>query len=141
MASAEDHAKSSAALFGGEWTDYYPIHNFFDVTREIVTPYWVGIPDFRHRALRHHDVGIDIAEPLFGYEIVNSDGDIVSIRTVAEQHMYEDFDRIPTFDDWWHGTVMPNQITDDGEKMAALILNLNAEPWMVAKARVISITT
>lgn len=139
MASAEHHAMSSAEIFGGKWQDYFPIHNFFDVTRDIVTNYWVGTPDFRHRALRHHDVGIDIIEQMLNYEIMNSDGVSVMVRDIGEQHMYEDFDCIPTFDDWWHGTILPSQITDNGEHMAALILNINAEPWMVAKARVLNV--
>lgn len=135
MASAEHHAESSAKIFGGVWQDYFAIHNFFDVTRDIVAPFWRGVPDFRHRALRHHDVGIEIAEQLFGYEIINSNNDIVTVFQIGEQHMYEDFDRIPTFDDWWHGLVQPNQITDDGQRMADLIITINAEPWMYQAAR------
>lgn len=140
MASAEDHAKSSAELFGGKWHDYFTIHNFFDVTRDIVAPYWRGntIPDFRHRALRHHDIGIDIIETLLDHEIMNSDGDSVSVRAVGEQHMYEDFDRIPTFDDWWHGRVTPMQLNDDGAAMVELIITINAEPWMCSHARVLN---
>ena len=138
MASAEDHAKSSVEHFGGKWQDYFPIHNFFDVTRDIVTPYWVGKPDFRHRALRHHDVGVHIAEFLFGGTIINSEGYDVDVRAVGEQHMYEDFDCVPTFDDWWHGKVTPDQITDDGEKMSALILTINAERWMAGHARILN---
>ena len=140
MASAEDHAKSSVDTFGGKWQDYIAIHDFFDVTRDMLTPYWASdIVDFRHRALRHHDVGIDIIEQMLNYEILNSDRVSVAVKDISEQHMYEDFDCIPKFDDWWHGMVTPNQINDDGEKMAALILNINAEPWMFAKARVLSV--
>jgi len=106
----------------------------------MLTPYWASdIVDFRHRALRHHDVGIDIIEQMLNYEILNSDRVSVAVKDISEQHMYEDFDCIPKFDDWWHGMVTPNQINDDGEKMAALILNINAEPWMFAKARVLSV--
>lgn len=138
MASADDHARSSADIFGGVWQDYALVHDFFDITRDIVAPYWQGTPDFRHRALRHHDVGIDIIARLLSDEIVNSDGVIVSVRDIGEQHMYEDFDRIPTFDDWWRGRIAPNQLTDDGSTMADLILTINAEPWMFAKARVLN---
>lgn len=135
MASADDHARSSADIFGGTWQDYALVHDFFDITRDIVAPYWPGKPDFRHRALRHHDVGIDIIARLLDEEIVNSDGVIVSVRDIGEQHMYEDFDRVPTFNDWWHGKVTPDMITDDGEAMAKLIVTLNGEPWMYAHAR------
>lgn len=139
MASAEDHAKSSVEHFGGKWQDYIAVHDFFDVTRDIVAPYWKGTPDFRHRALRHHDVGMEIADWVFDYKIMNSDGIAIEVMDIATQHMYEDFDCIPKFDDWWHGTVMPQQLNDNGEQMAALIININAEPWMFAKARVLSV--
>ena len=139
MSSAENHAKSSANIFGGKWQDYYPVHNFFDITREIVEPYWQGVPDFRHRALRHHDLGINIAEWLFDYKIMNSDGIAIEVMDIGTQHMLEDFDRVPTFDDWWHGRIIPNQLTDDGQSMANLILTINAEPWMVAKAHVLNV--
>ena len=135
MASAEHHSKSSVETWGGQWQDYFPIHNFFDVTRDMLAPYWArDIVDFRHRALRHHDVGMDIAEILFNYEVFNSDKQVVMVRDIAEQHMYEDFDRVPKFDDWWLGTIAPNHISDDGEKMASLILNIRPESWMSAKA-------
>jgi hypothetical protein len=139
MASAEDHAKSSALLYGGKWQDYFAVHHFFDMTRDILEPYWQGVPDFRHRALRHHDVGIDIAEPLFGYEILNSDGAVVSVRDIGVQHMYEDFDRIPSFDEWWKGMVQPMALSDNGERMVPLVLQINAEPWMNSKARILNV--
>jgi hypothetical protein len=139
MASAEDHAKSSALLYGGKWQDYFAIHNFFDVTRDILEPYWQGVPDFRHRALRHHDVGIDIAEPLFGYEILNSDGAVVSVRDIGVQHMYEDFDRVPSFDEWWKGMAQPMDLNDNGEQMVPLVLQINSEPWMNSKARILNV--
>ena len=140
MASAEHHAMSSAEIYGGVWQDYFTIHQFFDVTRDIVAPFWpteAGVPDFRHRALRHHDVGIGIIERLLDYEILNSDGVSIPVRAIGEQHMYEDFDRIPTFDDWWHGRVEPSDLSDNGQRMADLIVTINAQPWMFAAARVL----
>lgn len=136
MASAEHHAKSSADTFGGVWQDYFSIHNFFDITREILEPYWSATPDFRHRALRHHDLGIDCAEVLFDYQILNSDRVQVSVRDIGVQHMYEDFDRIPLFDEWWGGTnVKWEHLSDNGERMAPLVKQIISEPWMNSKAR------
>src|SRR5882757_3270973 len=56
--------------------------------------------DFRHRALRHHAEGIFLAERIFGVTIVNSDGELVPVRYVGEQHVKEDLGRIPTVQDW-----------------------------------------
>lgn len=138
MASATNHAKSSANLFGGAWQDYYDIHNFFDMTREMIEPYWNGTPDFRHRALRHHDIGIDIAEIMYNYLIRNSDGEIVAVRDLGIQHMHEDFDRVPCFEEWW-GPVEPDDIIGDEQHMARMVANIQALPWMSSHARVLHV--
>lgn len=139
MASAEHHAKSSAEIFGGVWQDYFPVHYFFDVTREILEPYWNGVPDFRHRALRHHDLGIDCAEVLFDYQIFNSDRVQVSVRDIGVQHMYEDFDCVPAFEEWWKGIAEWEHLSDNGERMAPLVKQIISEPWMNNRARVLNV--
>ena len=75
MAHPLKHAESSVRKFGGRPEDYLPIHNWFDESKAF-------IPDFRHRALRHHAEGIFLAEKLFGVSIVNSDGKIIPVRYV-----------------------------------------------------------
>lgn len=93
MAHSLMHAKSSARKFGGQPEDYMAIHAWFDGTKELVA-------DFRHRALRHHTHGIFEAERVFGIYITNSDGKQVPVRVIGEQHVFEDFGRIPTPQDW-----------------------------------------
>lgn len=93
MAHSWHHAVSSARQFGGEPEDYVEIHSWFDASK-------VHMADFRHRALRHHTEGIFEAERLFGTTIVNSRGQKVPVRLVGEQHMMEDFGRIPSLVDW-----------------------------------------
>ena len=93
MAHPLKHAESSVRKFGGRPEDYLPIHNWFDESKAF-------IPDFRHRALRHHAEGIFLAEKLFGVSIVNSDGKQIPVRYVGEQHVREDLGRIPTAQDW-----------------------------------------
>ena len=98
------HATASATRFGGKPEDYLPIHNWFDATKEC----WA---DFRHRALRHHSQGIFEAERVFGVAITNSDGKMVPVRYIGEQHVKEDCGgRIPTVADW--------------------LRNIIPEPWM-----------
>jgi hypothetical protein len=98
------HAQSSARRFGGKPEDYQAIHDWFDQTKETFA-------DFRHRALRHHSQGIFEAERVFGLTITNSDGKVVPVRYIGEQHIAEDCGgRIPTVADWFR--------------------NIKPEPWM-----------
>lgn len=94
MSDAVTHSKSSARRFGGKWEDYIHIHTWFDATKELVG-------DFRHRALRHHATGIVECEEKFGLILTNSDGRELPTRLIAEQHLLEDFGKIPTIADWF----------------------------------------
>jgi hypothetical protein len=87
------HAQSSARKFGGKAEDYLAIHQWFDESKAFLA-------DFRHRALRHHAEGIFLCEKLFGVAIKNSEGALVPVRYLAEQHVKEDLGRIPTAQDW-----------------------------------------
>ena len=51
MAHPYHHALSSVKKWGGEVSDYLPLHSWFDQSKAIAG-------DFRHRALRHHAEGI-----------------------------------------------------------------------------------
>jgi hypothetical protein len=87
------HAQSSAKKFGGKPEDYLAIHNWFDESKAFLA-------DFRHRALRQHAEGIFLCERIFGPSITNSEGKAVTVRYIGEQHVKEDFGRIPTAQDW-----------------------------------------
>ena len=88
------HAKNSVRRYGGCLEDYLPIHNWFDSTK-------ASTADFYHRTILHNTFGIFLAEQLFGVYITNSDGKIVSVRDIAEDHVKEDCrGKIPTIDDW-----------------------------------------
>jgi hypothetical protein len=97
------HALSSVQRWGGRVEDYLPIHDWFDESKQ-------GMADFRHRALRHHTEGIFWCERIFGATLTNSDGRVVPVRWVGEQHVKEDLGRIPTIQDW--------------------LENLMPQPWM-----------
>lgn len=89
-----DHARTSVRLWGGKPDDYMAVHRWLDATKE-------HFADFRHRALRHHAEGIFECERLFGVSFTNSDGKLVHVRYVAEQHIKEDCGgKIPTISDW-----------------------------------------
>ena len=79
------HAKSSAKKFGGKPEDYQEIHDLLDSSKG-------AIADNRHRALTHNSWFLsNILEKIFGITIKNSDGKLVSVRDIGEQHILEDF--------------------------------------------------
>lgn len=76
---------SSAKKFGGVADDYIAIHDFMDSSKG-------AIPDNRHRALTHNSWFLSVVlEKVFGHTITNSNGRIVSVREIGEQHILEDF--------------------------------------------------
>ena len=88
------HAQSSVRRFGGKIEDYTAIHQWLDAGKQ-------EFCDFRHRALRHHSLGVFEAERHFGTTICNSDGTLVPTRYIAEQHIKEDCGGIvPSVSDW-----------------------------------------
>lgn len=98
MAKPHIHANSSARKYGGVPEDYMPIHNFMDSSKS-------AMPDNRHRALTHNSWFIGAGGPLelaFGVTIKNSDGKVVSVRDIGEDHILEDFGMkfIPTASDY-----------------------------------------
>jgi hypothetical protein len=103
------HARNSVRRYGGEVTDYLPIHNWFDSTK-------AATANFYHRAILHNSFGCFLAEQLFGVTITNSDGKTISVRDIAEDHIREDCaGRIPTIDEW--------------------LSKLNPEPWMMGRGQ------
>lgn len=80
------HAVSSARLHGGDWTDYFALHQFFDVSKS-------GQADSRHRAVRHHLFGISWARRRFGDVIANQDGLEIPVEELGRQHLREDLGR------------------------------------------------
>lgn len=104
------HAKISSNRFGGIPEDYIEIHNWFDQTK-------AHIPDSRHRLVLHNSFGIYLAEQQFGKIIqkedgtleklpiiVNSNGNEISVRDIAEQHVLDDLGYIPTLSECFENT-------------------------------------
>jgi hypothetical protein len=87
------HAKSSVKKWGGVPEDYQPIHDFLDCSKATHA-------DMRHRAILHNSLGPFIAERVFGVNITNADGKLVSVRDIAERHIIEDMGQIPSVSDY-----------------------------------------
>jgi hypothetical protein len=92
------HAESSARRFGGKPEDYISLHNLMDSSKGTIA-------DSRHRALTHNSWFIAPDGPLeriFGVNLTNSDGRLVSVRELGEQHILEDFGNrfIPSAQDY-----------------------------------------
>lgn len=100
------HARISAKKFGGRAEDYIDIHEFIDSSK-------AAHADMRHRAILHSAFGIYVTALVFGLMeqqpngewkrmpyIRNSDGEIVQVRDIAEQHVLDDLGCIPSVGDW-----------------------------------------
>lgn len=87
------HAKNSVRRWGGKPEDYQAIHDWFDQSK-------AAMPDMRHRAVLHSAFGIFLCEKQFGITITNSDGRVVSVRDIGEDHVVEDLGFIPTLERW-----------------------------------------
>ncbi|MEO6159054.1 MAG: hypothetical protein ABIQ39_15665 [Ilumatobacteraceae bacterium] len=111
MAACYTHALSSTKKWGGEIEDYLAIHKWFDEPK-------VHFGDFRQRALRHHTLGIEECIQKFGEGLTLSTGRVIPTRWVCEQHMVEDFGRIPSVQDWLEA--------------------IQPQPWMTRGARKLS---
>ena len=105
------HAKNSAKKYGGSWESYLHVHQFMDSAK-------AHIPDIRHRLILHNSFGIALAEQVCGdVEVVgegdnrkvvrvpyirNSEGTVVFIRDIAQDHVREDMgNTIPTLIELW----------------------------------------
>jgi hypothetical protein len=96
MAKPWIHALSSAKKWGGDPEDYFPIHDLMDSSKG-------SMSDNRHRALTHNSWFLSIIlEKIFDTNITNSEGKLVSVRDIGEQHILEDFGGrfIPTASDY-----------------------------------------
>ena len=108
------HGKISVKKWGGKEEDYQKIHDWLDQTKS-------HFPDMRHRAILHSSFGIFLCEDKFGINIMNSDGKLVSVRDIAEQHVIDDMGRIPTIQDYlqempfysWLGGSKKNKVIVD----------------------------
>ncbi len=113
MAKPIYHAKSSAQKYGGKPEDYLEIHEFMDSSKSV-------FPDNRHRALTHNSWFLNsILERVLGTTVKNSDGKEVSVRTIGEDHILEDYGHnfIPSaqdylqeieYKDWMNGQGIPS---------------------------------
>jgi hypothetical protein len=109
------HGKVSTRKWGGKPEDYQEIHDFLDSSK-------AAFPDMRHRAILHSSFGIYICEKVFGINIENSDGKLISVRDIAEQHVIDDMGRIPTVQDYL--TDMPMYSWLGGRKSTKTKLNI-----------------
>jgi hypothetical protein len=127
------HADISVKRFGGKSTDYMPIHDLIDSPKQ-------ALCDVRHRAIFHSAFGIFIVERVFGSTITNSDGKVVSVRDIAEEHVLQDLGFVPTLQDWF--TNMPidewmlsnSKYTNSKEKKIDLDESVEAKAYII-KAR------
>lgn len=123
MANPYHHALSSAKKWGGVVEDYQAIHDWFDESKMMMA-------DFRHRALRHHAEGIFMCERLFGHTITNSDGRVIPVRWIGEQHVKEDIGFIPSMQDWFKHIKPERWMGEPPVKLESLLNKVeNSDQW------------
>ena len=96
MSAPHIHAISSAKKFGGVMEDYLEIHAKMYCSKGY-------FPDNRHRVLTHNMFWVkEVMIPLYGEVFKNSEGKLVSVKDVCEQHILEDYRQkfIPTPQDF-----------------------------------------
>ncbi len=113
------HSKSSASKWGGEPSDYQPIHDFIDSSKRIVG-------DVRHRAIYHHTEGTFLCERIFGVTITNSRGIEVPTRLIAERHILEDLGWLPTPADYLKDTPISAWMSGSQKRDLPVSLLLNS---------------
>jgi hypothetical protein len=130
MGKPHQHAESSAKKFGGNMEDYLEVHLLLDSSK-------MAFADNRHRALTHNSWFINhILPKIFGNTITNSQGKLVSVIDIAEQHILEDFTFhfIPTAQDylmqmtissWMHGQGLPASAFTKEEKQHTTTYKFN----------------
>ena len=82
--------------------------------------------DMRHRALLHSSFGIYLLEQVFGTIIKNSDGIIVNVRDIGEQHVLEDLGTIPCVADYLKNMKLENWmggLKDKTKKTKVILLD------------------
>lgn len=89
------HARSCARKWGGDATDYLPIHEFIDSSKQV-------IGDVRHRSLYHHTLGVFLCEKIFGKTLKVGRKEI-PVRLIAERHILEDLGWLPSPKDYIDG--------------------------------------
>jgi hypothetical protein len=90
MAHPWYHAVLAARRYGGTTEDYLEIETWMDVTKS-------HTPDCRHRLLLHNAWGVFLAERILGATMIRaSDGKTLPLRPLLEDHITQDFGRIPT---------------------------------------------
>lgn len=88
------HAIISSKKFGGTPDEYQKFHDWMDQSK-------MTCADVRHRALLHSSFGIYIGEQVFGHTFTNSEGRVIDVRDILEQHVMDDLGWIPSPNDYF----------------------------------------
>ena len=104
------HSRISAHVFGGIWSDYQPVHDWFDQTK-------ASLAIMAHRAALHSsDFGKMLCLQVFGTHIVNTDQKRISVEDIALQHIEDDLGAFTPVADWLDHVPAPRWL-DENERM------------------------
>ncbi len=94
MAHPYHHSLSSMRKWGGEVSDYLPLHTWFDLMSKAIA----GISGTARCGITPRV--FFMLETVFGPTLTLSSGKVIPTRWVGEQHVQEDLGFIPSFADW-----------------------------------------
>ncbi len=106
MANALIHSQSSVKRWGGDVSDYLPIHEIIDSPKACMNN--------NSSRLVTHNVWFcyNIIPKIFGYNLINSNGKRVDTIDIAMLHVAEDFRMkfVPTLEDYLKHLSLPDWI-------------------------------
>lgn len=109
------HAKNAARKYGGVPSDYLPYEIFMDQCRG-------ELGDIRHRLITHNAWFIHfVALKIFPRVFRNSDGNVVELLLVLEDHVREDMGgRLPTLEENFR-SIKPEDIARESGVFDAIL--------------------
>jgi hypothetical protein len=87
------HAQISAHRYGGNWQDWYALHDWFDQTKKL-------FPSMQHRLFLHSDFGGYLARQVFGEQLEIGGVGTLPTAEVVRDHQIEDLGRVVPLAEW-----------------------------------------
>ena len=86
------HALIAAYRYGGQWQDWYKLHDWFDQSKKV-------FPSMQHRMFLHSEWGCGLAERVFG-PTLGPPGCEVATAQATLDHQIEDLGRVVPLAEW-----------------------------------------
>lgn len=110
------HCMQSAEKYGGEASDYEPIHEFLNWPRDF-------LPDSRFQRIFHNGWGIHMVYKKMGEYLTRaSDGKTVLVRQIAQDHIICDLGYVPTIEESLKGIHVQSWMYNKAQRLSRTLL-------------------